>query len=75
MLYPLAYWHTHLPRNFDWFVSGDFIPGLPMGSDRMMLGVFLLSLLAYTAKELVALQRTGTLNLPKQLVIWGTALS
>jgi hypothetical protein len=24
-LYPLAYWHLHLPRNIDWFVDGDFI--------------------------------------------------
>lgn len=23
-LYPLVYWHTHLPRTFDWFLAGDF---------------------------------------------------
>ena len=29
-LFPLLYWHAHLPRRFDWFVEGDFIalPGL-----------------------------------------------
>jgi hypothetical protein len=26
MLYPLVYWHTHLPRKFVWFVEGDFLP-------------------------------------------------
>lgn len=25
MLCPLLYWHTHLPRNFEWFLVGDFI--------------------------------------------------
>ncbi|MEM8710812.1 MAG: hypothetical protein AAGG01_07660 [Planctomycetota bacterium] len=27
--YPLVYWHTHLPRDFAWFIEGDFasLPG------------------------------------------------
>ena len=25
-LFPLAYWHAHLPRAFAWFVPGDFVP-------------------------------------------------
>ena len=28
-LYPLIYWHAHLPREFAWFMSGDFA-GLPV---------------------------------------------
>ena len=28
-LYPLLYWHAHLPRQFAWFVAGDFVAGLP----------------------------------------------
>ncbi|MFN7133855.1 MAG: hypothetical protein ACK4N5_17400 [Myxococcales bacterium] len=28
-LYPVLYWHTHLPRRFSWFVEGDFVAGLP----------------------------------------------
>jgi hypothetical protein len=27
-LYPLLYWHTHLPRRFRWFLPGDFATGL-----------------------------------------------
>ncbi len=23
--YPILWWHTHLPRNFSWFMDGDFI--------------------------------------------------
>ncbi len=24
-LYPLAYWHAHLPRHFHWLIEGDFL--------------------------------------------------
>lgn len=25
MVYPVIYWHAHLPRRFAWFVQGDFV--------------------------------------------------
>ncbi len=28
-LAPVIYWHAQLPRNFAWFLQGDFIEGLP----------------------------------------------
>lgn len=28
-LYPLLHWHANLPREFEWFLAGDFFPGLP----------------------------------------------
>lgn len=34
-LYPLVYWHTHLPRKFAWFLEGDFIPFPSWVSDSM----------------------------------------
>jgi len=27
-LYPLIWWHAHLPRNIVWFMQGDFVTGL-----------------------------------------------
>src|SRR5215210_7604824 len=32
-LYPLAYWHAHLPRRFWWFLPGDFA-GVPAWVER-----------------------------------------
>lgn len=29
-LTPILWWHAHLPRDFSWFMPGDFVPGLPM---------------------------------------------
>jgi len=28
-LWPVLWWHAHLPRRFDWFLAGDFLPGVP----------------------------------------------
>ena len=30
-LFPVIWWHVHLPRPFQWFVEGDFLTGLPSG--------------------------------------------
>lgn len=27
-LYPIVWWHGHLPRSFHWFLEGDFVVGL-----------------------------------------------
>jgi hypothetical protein len=29
-LFPVVWWHAHLPREFEWFLKGDFLVGLPM---------------------------------------------
>lgn len=28
-LFPVLWWHAHLPREFHWFMPGDFVEGLP----------------------------------------------
>lgn len=28
-LFPVIWWHVHLPRPFQWFVEGDFLTGMP----------------------------------------------
>ncbi len=74
-IYPLLFWHTHLPRNFSWFVNGDFIETLP--SFFANLGGFVYAVVAvtYLAKELALVKTTGFINLPRNLIILGTALS
>lgn len=74
-LFPLLFWHTHLPRQFDWFVAGDFLalpwPWLTMLGAALYGGL----LLAYTAKEIWFSRRQRAINLPKNLLLIGTALS
>lgn len=75
MLYPLAYWHTHLPRNFSWFVSGDFVSLKAIPLDTIALSVFVLAALAYGVKEIVLGFKYAHFNLPKNLLILSTAFS
>ncbi len=74
-LYPILYWHTHLPRNFNWFVSGDFVESMPACVADSALVIYGLVMVTYLVKELVFLRTTGFFNLPKNLIVWGTALS
>lgn len=73
-LYPLIYWHTHLPRQFDWFVQGDFV-GLNIPSlDVVALTIYIGVLCAYLGKEIMQAVR-GRINIPKNLLLLGTAVS
>jgi len=74
-LYPMVYWHLSGPRNFNWFVEGDFV-FVQMGwllSIATVLYVIMLS--AYIGKELFLLLTTKVFNLPKTAIIAGTILS
>lgn len=73
-LYPLLYWHTHLPRAFEWFVAGDFVP-LAAWLHPLGLAAYLLLLLAYAGKEIWFSRQTQSFNWPKNLLLLGTALS
>lgn len=74
-LFPLIYWHTHLPRNFNWFVDGDFVQALPASFTEGAFIVYLIIAALYLCKEIVLLAKTGFINVPKNLIVTGTALS
>ncbi len=53
-VFPLLWWHAHLPRAFVWFVPGDFAPGLPRGvalAAGLLHGVVLVAWLALCARD------------------------
>lgn len=71
---PLLYWHTHLPRAFAWFIDGDFV-ALPEGIWHIAKPLYAVILVAYLLKEcwLVGVRRR--INVPRNCVVVGTALS
>ena len=74
-LYPLLYWHLSGPRNFNWFVEGDFLL-VEMGWLLSLATVlYVLMLATYLGKEVFSFMKTKTINLPKTAVITGTILS
>jgi hypothetical protein len=73
-LYPLLIWHLLPPRNFNWFVEGDFMQrDWPLGR-HLATALYLGLLLAYLAREGWLYYRRRTFNLPRNLLLAGTAL-
>lgn len=74
-LYPLIYWHTHMPRRFEWFIEGDFFALHAPWLSPAALALYAASMFAYAAKEITHSLRTRTINIPKNTLLLGTALS
>lgn len=74
-LYPIIYWHAHQPRNFHWFVDGDFMVGLPPIVSQVTGGLYSLVLPIYFLYEIWKYRRANFLNIPKNAIVIGTSLS
>lgn len=73
-IYPLAYWHAHLPRRFWWFLEGDFQLAVP-GAIVTVIGWVTVALLAaYAVRSLRAWFVTRRPNPGKDLVVVTTAV-
>lgn len=71
-LYPLLWWHAHLPRRFWWFLEGDF-QRIPELWAHLMTPVYWLTMLAYAAKA-IATYRQGRGHPGKDTVVFTTWL-
>jgi hypothetical protein len=74
-LYPIIYWHFSGPRNFNWFVEGDFVFVDMSWFLTVATAFYFLVLGCYVSKELFLLIKTKSSNLPKTAIITGTILS
>jgi hypothetical protein len=68
-LYPLVYWHAHLPRQFWWMKPGDFPYGLPAWTATVAGWIYLALLAAYVARAL----RQRPASWGKHLIVATTA--
>ena len=74
-LYPLIYWHTHLPRHFDWFVEGDFVAVHAQWLHQLSFVLYVVILGAYLIKEVWLALAAHDVNIPKNTLLLGTAVS
>ena len=74
-LYPLAYWHTHLPRKFVWFVEGDFLSVSALRLSRGVGILYLALIVFYVFKEMLGAIRGQPFNPGKNLVLLTTAFT
>ena len=72
-VYPLAFWMTRLPRNFEWFVKDDFL-SLPTLVADVLWPMYVLALSAYFAKSTYLYVVRGFVNPGKDIVVATTAI-
>jgi uncharacterized membrane protein len=72
-VYPLAFWMTSLPRNFNWFIVDDFYP-LPALVGDILFPIYVLALVAYFGKSAYLYFTKGFANPGKDIVIATTAV-
>lgn len=74
-LYPLLYWHAHLPRRFWWFIDGDFVALPTVAGPLLIVGgaAFWIILAAYAGRAAWRWQR-GVPNPGKDVVVATTAI-
>ena len=72
-IYPLVYWHAHLPRKFWWFLKGDFA-GLPEVTATILEPIYWTALGCYVLKSLHGGIRYRRWNPGKDIVVATTAV-
>jgi hypothetical protein len=74
-LYPLIYWHAHLPRQFWWFLEGDFsaIPALSL-IERLVQPVYWFGLSVYVLRSAYRWLVRNEVNPGKDIVVLTTAV-
>jgi hypothetical protein len=72
-LYPLIYWHTHLPRHFWWFLPNDFT-SLRVVLDTVAKPLYWLLMLTYVGKSVYTWIVRHEGNPGKDIVVLTTAV-
>lgn len=71
-IYPLIYWHANLPREFWWFLKGDFAP-IPSLVEGIARPFYWAILAAYGLRSLYRFLARGLANPGKDIVVATTA--
>jgi len=72
-IYPLVWWHAHLPRGFAWMKDGDFVGGLPRWLAKAVGIVYVAALVIYAGRAIAQLARRQSVSWGKHLVVVATA--
>jgi hypothetical protein len=67
-VYPLIFWHTNLPRSFDWFVQNDFA-AFPEIIEKIVFPIYVLALGLYILKSLYLYLFRNFINPGKDIVV------
>ncbi len=56
---PILYWHTTLPREFNWFVEGDFVVSLPVAAMQVLWPVYMIVAAVWIGHRFLSIRRYG----------------
>lgn len=74
-LYPLVYWHAHLPRQFSWFLENDFVRTAGVAElERFLEPVYWIALGAYVVRSAYRWFVNDEINPGKDIVVATTAV-
>lgn len=73
-VFPLIWWHAHLPRRFTWFLSGDFVGGLATEIAGALEPLYWTILALFVGRQVWLLSRGRAVNQGKVLVVLTTWL-
>ncbi len=68
-LFPLLWWHAHLPRSFEWLIQGDFAHGVPDALVRALHPVHFAVMGVWAARQIQRFALERTYNVGKIYVI------
>lgn len=71
--YPLVYWLSSLPRNFEWFVQDDFI-SIPAEVEGLLFPLYLAAMIAYAGHAIYRYCRRDFSAVGKDIVVATTAI-
>lgn len=74
-LYPIVYWHAHLPRRFHWFVPQDFFLSAPRWLEQVFFVAWLLIGAAWLLRQGQRIVHERSVPVAKLLVMVSTWLS
>lgn len=73
-VFPILWWHAHLPRGFEWFKSGDFFTQLvPLWLVNVLWPFYIGGLLAFFVVQALRYRREGCWRVSKIIVLSTTA--
>ncbi len=74
-LYPLLYWHAHMPREFEWLIEGDFLPGVPPQLATWLWPIHIAITLMYVGRQLQLWKGNRPVSPGKNLIVATTWLT
>lgn len=74
-IYPIIHWHLAGPKNFNWFIEGDFFYFNNTVLDNIFFAMYSCIISVYCIKEVSILIKEKRVNIQKNIIVIGTILS